>query len=106
MSRHAATEPGRRARGDSVRSGYSLIETLVALVMMSVLIAMGVPRFQLSLEQARANVAGANLRSIWSAERLYWLQNRGYEADLDGGSNSQIWSIRRWLRRRRPMLTV
>ena len=82
MSRHAIAQPGRRAGGDSVRSGYSLIETLVALVMMSVLLAMGVPRFQLSLEQARANVAGANLRSIWSAERLYWLENRGYEADL------------------------
>jgi type II secretory pathway pseudopilin PulG len=59
-----------------------LIETLVALVMMSVLLAMGVPRFQFSLEQARANVAGANLRSIWSAERLYWLQNRSYAPDL------------------------
>jgi prepilin-type N-terminal cleavage/methylation domain-containing protein len=82
MSCHAAAQPGRRARRGSVRSGYSLIEALVALVMMSVLLAMGVPRFQLSLEQARANVAGGNLRSIWSAERLYWLENRGYEADL------------------------
>ena len=49
---------------------------------MSVLLAMGVPRFQLSLEQARANVAGANLRSIWSAQRLYWLENRTYAPDL------------------------
>lgn len=58
------------------------MEVFVTLVMLSVLLALGVPRFTLALEQARANVAGANLRSIWSAERLYWLQNRSYATDL------------------------
>ena len=43
---------------------------------------MGVPRFQQSLEQSRADVAGANLRSIWSAQRLYWLENRTFAPDL------------------------
>lgn len=82
MKHQAVPQPDRRRRGGSIRSGYSLIEALVALVMMSVLVAMGVPRFQLSLEQSRANVAGANLRSIWSAQRLYWLENRSYAPDL------------------------
>ena len=45
-------------------------------------VAMGIPRFQQSLEQARADVAGASLRSIWSAQRLYWLQYRTYAPDL------------------------
>jgi type IV pilus assembly protein PilE len=58
------------------------MELIVALVIMSVLLAMGVPRFTLCMEQSRANVAGANLRSIWSAQRLYWLQNRAYAPDL------------------------
>jgi prepilin-type N-terminal cleavage/methylation domain-containing protein len=71
MNHWAVPQPGRPRLGGPIRSGYSLIEALVALVMMSVLVAMGVPRFQLSLEQSRANVAGANLRSIWSAQRLY-----------------------------------
>jgi hypothetical protein len=35
-----------------------------------------------SLEQSRANVAGANLRAIWSAQRLFWLENRMYASDL------------------------
>jgi type II secretory pathway pseudopilin PulG len=34
------------------------------------------------LEQARADMAGATLRAIWSAQRLYWLQNRTYSPDL------------------------
>ncbi|HZW34303.1 MAG TPA: type IV pilin protein [Isosphaeraceae bacterium] len=62
--------------------GYSLVEMLVALVVFGVLISMGLPKFQQSLEQSRADVAGASLRAIWSAQRLYWLQNRTYAPDL------------------------
>jgi prepilin-type N-terminal cleavage/methylation domain-containing protein len=61
---------------------YTLIEMIVALIVMGVLISMGIPRFQQSLEQARANVAGANLQAIWSAQRLYWLANRSFAPDL------------------------
>jgi type II secretory pathway pseudopilin PulG len=74
--------PGRSRRGRAVRRGYSLMEALISLVLMSVVLAMGVPRCQLSLEQSRASVAGANLRSIWSAQRLYWLEYRAYAPDL------------------------
>jgi type IV pilus assembly protein PilE len=69
-------------RRESRRRGYSLLETIVALVVFGVLIAMGIPRFQQSLEQSRADLAGANLRAVWSAQRLYWLQNRVYAPDL------------------------
>ncbi len=63
--------------------GYSLIEMIVTIMVVGVLISMGIPRFQQSLEQARANVAGANLQAIWSAERLYWLDNRVYAIDVN-----------------------
>ena len=62
--------------------GYSLVEMIVAMMVVGVLISMGIPRFQQSLEQARANAAGANLQAIWSAQRLYWLENRTYAIDL------------------------
>jgi prepilin-type N-terminal cleavage/methylation domain-containing protein len=65
------------------RRGYSLIETIVTMIVLGVLVSMGVPRFQKSLEQSRADVAGANLRAIWSAQRLYWLENRSYAPDLN-----------------------
>jgi prepilin-type N-terminal cleavage/methylation domain-containing protein len=73
---------GRCGRRGAVRNGYSLVEVLIAAVIMCVLVAMGVPRFQQSLEQSRANVAWGSLRSIWSAQRLYWLENRTYAPDL------------------------
>jgi type IV pilus assembly protein PilE len=71
----------RRPRGAEPR-GHTLIEAIVTLAIMGVLATLGIPRFHVSLEQSRANVAGASLRSIWSAQRLYWLDNRTYAPDL------------------------
>jgi prepilin-type N-terminal cleavage/methylation domain-containing protein len=80
-SERPAAPPGdRRLRCE--RRGYTLIEMLVCLIVTGVLLSMGVPLFQQSLEQSRADVAGASLRAIWSAQRLYWLQNRTYAPDL------------------------
>jgi prepilin-type N-terminal cleavage/methylation domain-containing protein len=72
----------RSLRPGLCRRGYSLVEMIVAVIVAGVLLSIGVPRFQRSLEQSRADVAGANLRAIWSAQRLYWLQNRTYATDL------------------------
>jgi prepilin-type N-terminal cleavage/methylation domain-containing protein len=84
LATSAATMIGRRQRPFRTRErAYSLVEMMVALIVVGVLISMGIPRFQQSLEQARANVAGANLQAIWSAQRLYWLQNRGYAIDVN-----------------------
>jgi prepilin-type N-terminal cleavage/methylation domain-containing protein len=77
-----ATIRGRPHYSRIRNRGYTLIETIVAIIVMGILISMGIPQFQQSLEQARANVAGANLQAIWSAQRIYWLQNRTYAIDL------------------------
>jgi hypothetical protein len=45
------------------------------MVVMGVLVSLGVPRFQRTLEQARADVSGASLRAIWTAQRLHWLND-------------------------------
>jgi prepilin-type N-terminal cleavage/methylation domain-containing protein len=82
-SRAPAPEAIRRPRPRPCRRGYSLVEMIVAVIVAGVLLSIGVPRFAQSLEQSRADVAGANLRSIWSAQRLYWLQNRNYAPDLN-----------------------
>jgi len=55
----------------------------VAIIVTGVLLTIGIPRFAQALEQSRADVAGANLRTIWSAQRLYWLENRTYAPDLN-----------------------
>jgi len=77
-----ATAGLRLGPGRTLIKGFTLIEMLIAIVVLGVLLSLGVPRFQQSLEQSRADVAGASLRSVWSAQRLYWLENRAYAPDL------------------------
>jgi len=55
----------------------------VVLIIMGIFITLAMPRFSRSVESARADVAGANLRAIWTAERIYWLDNRTYTTSLD-----------------------
>lgn len=45
---------------------------------MGVLVAMSAPRFGRSIEQSRLDFAAANLRAVWAAQRLYWLENHVY----------------------------
>jgi Tfp pilus assembly protein PilE len=59
-----------------------LIELLIVLVVVGVMISFGIPHFSRAMEQSRADVAGANLRAIWTAERIYWLDNRNYTSSL------------------------
>ena len=65
------------------RQGFSLMEVMVVLTIMGVLIAMSAPTFHRAVEQSRADVAGANLRAIWSAQRLFWLENHAFASDLN-----------------------
>ena len=64
------------------RDGFSLVEVMVVVTVMGVLITMSAPSFRRSMEQAKADVAAANLRGIWSAERLYWQEYRTYTTNL------------------------
>ena len=72
-----SSEPGPRPR-----CGWTLLEVLGVVTMMGVLMSLSAPSFMRGLEQSRADIAGANLRAIWSAERVYWLDYHTYTADL------------------------
>ncbi|HEX3870278.1 MAG TPA: prepilin-type N-terminal cleavage/methylation domain-containing protein [Pirellulales bacterium] len=64
------------------RRGLSLLELVIVTVIIGVLASIAVPSFHRALEQTRTDIAAANLRAIWSAQRLYWLDNRAYAPDL------------------------
>ncbi|MEN6451978.1 MAG: prepilin-type N-terminal cleavage/methylation domain-containing protein [Thermoguttaceae bacterium] len=68
------TAPGRR--------GFTLVELMIVTAVIGVMAVMCIPTYQRAIEQSRADIAAANLRAIWAAERLYWLEHRVYTNSL------------------------
>lgn len=58
--------------------GFTLTELVVTLTIVAGMAAMSLPSFQRAIEQSRADIAVANLRAVWAAERLYWLEYHSY----------------------------
>jgi general secretion pathway protein G len=64
------------------RRGFTLTELMVVMAIIGVMAAVSAPSYQRAIEQSRADIAVANLRAIWAAERLYWLEYHKYSDDL------------------------
>ena len=62
---------------------FSLIEVMVTMTILGVLLAFASPSVMRSVEQSHADLAGASLRSISSAQRFFWLEHRTYADNLD-----------------------
>ena len=72
----------RRPIHRRARRGFSMVELMIVVTILMILVSTAIPSFHRSLEQSRADIAGANLQAIWSAERLYWLEYRTYTTSL------------------------
>jgi prepilin-type N-terminal cleavage/methylation domain-containing protein len=62
-------------RHSSFPRGFTLVEMMVVVLVIGILVAWAVPSFTRAMEQSQANIAAANLRAIWTAERWYWLES-------------------------------
>ncbi|MBI1917209.1 MAG: prepilin-type cleavage/methylation domain-containing protein [Planctomycetes bacterium] len=58
------------------------MEVVLVMTILGVLVALSMPSYGRAVEQSRAEIAAANLRAIWSAQRLYWLEHRTYATTL------------------------
>ena len=76
MAEHAGDVPS------GMRSGFTLVEVCIAMTVICILVTMAVPLYTRAVEQARVDVASAKLRTIWSAQRVYWLENRSFTLNL------------------------
>lgn len=67
--------------------GFSLIEVMIVMIVIAVLVSMAAPSFHRSIEQSHADIAGANLRAIWIAERLYRLEYNTFTTNIVGADS-------------------
>jgi prepilin-type N-terminal cleavage/methylation domain-containing protein len=71
-----------RGRGRRFRRGVTLLELSVAIIIVGILVAFVVPSFTQVTEQNHVDAATQYLRSVWSAERVYWLEHRTFTNDF------------------------
>lgn len=74
-------------------SGFTLTELMVTVAVIGVLVGMSAPYFGRTLEQSRADFAAANLRAIWAAQRLFWLENHEYTTKLTQASPKGLYEL-------------
>jgi type II secretory pathway pseudopilin PulG len=67
-----------------------LIELMVVVAILGVLVASAAPSFRRSIEQSRADVAVANLRTVWTAQRVYWLEHRKFTDDWNDLATNEL----------------
>lgn len=77
---HRKTKPSDRRN----ERGYSLLELLVALAILSLIIAIAAPRLIGYFEASKAKTAKIQIANLSTAMDLYYLSNGGYPTEQQG----------------------
>ena len=64
-------------------AGFTLIELLVVVLIIGILAAVALPKYELAVEKSRSANAISVLRAIKDAEEVYYMANGEYTHDMD-----------------------
>lgn len=72
--------------------GFTLIELMIVVVILGILAAMAVPRFQLASTRAKEKEAETTLKAVVTVQGSYYARSGHYSGDLAGLEDSG-WTI-------------
>lgn len=86
------------------KSGFSLMELMIAVIIVGILASLALPRFGKSMEKARVREAQTALSAIYSSEKIYRLDQgnfgslaqmvaNNYIADPDAANSNANWDF-------------
>jgi type II secretion system protein G len=65
------------------RSGFTLVELLIVVVVIGILAAMAIPKFQSTKGKAYLASVKSDLKNLSTAEESFFYDHRSYSTDLD-----------------------
>ncbi|HUF26693.1 MAG TPA: prepilin-type N-terminal cleavage/methylation domain-containing protein [Gemmatimonadaceae bacterium] len=81
MSLHVPRTFAPRSRPG--RNGFTLIELLIVVVVIGVLAAIAIPKFQTSKGKAHAAAIKSDLKNLMTAQEAHFYENAVYTSDLN-----------------------
>ena len=75
--------PETTKQGESMKKGFTLIELLVVVLIIGILAAIALPKYQVAVMKARFIQAMLVMDAIHDAQQIYYLANGSYTDNLD-----------------------
>ena len=74
----------------TIRSGFTLLELMIALIIVTILASMAIPGFSRAIEKTKVRDAQGTLAAIYTAEKIYRLDQDSYGTGSDLSNNNYL----------------
>lgn len=82
LDSHTRPSPTKRSGPADKKRGFTLVELSIAMVIICLMMTLAAPIFTRAVEHSRLDTAAANLKALWAAQRVYWLEERYFAPQL------------------------